>query len=456
MKKNYQNDFPIFTHFERRGRQLIYLDSASTAEMSRAALERLLEFEEKERANVHRGIYALSERATEAYEKARETVRAFLNARSAREIIFTRNATESINLIAYGLAKTLIQAGDHILISRAEHHSNFLPWTMLRDEKGAILDIIDIDERGIFSVEAIERAITPRTKVAAFAHTSHVLGTINPIREMARLFRERGIMFLVDAAQSAAHLPLDVREIGCDFLAFSGHKMGGPMGIGVLYGKEEVLRKMPPFLHGGGMIRSVTDEDADWNDLPWKFEAGTPNVAGAAGLAEAINYIKSVGWEEIRRIDEELTGETLKRLREIPGIKIFGPEKAAERGGLVSFIIEGVHPVRNSPPIGPSGAHSAGVISNGIHPHDLATILDRDGICIRAGHHCAIPLHERLGVPATARASFWVYNTVQDIDFLVSGIRKAVEILKPSNVNLLEAGSMKRESGKRLSLLPDS
>lgn len=409
MKKNYKNDFPIFARFEREEKSLVYLDSAATAQMPRSVIEAVALHEETRRANVHRGIYALAEEAEAAYEGARKDVAVFLNASSRREIVFTRNTTESINLIAYGLAKTLIQTGDHVLISRAEHHSNFLPWTMLRDERGVILDIIDVDEEGKLSLEAIEAALHPRTKLAAFSHVSHVLGTVNSIREMGKMFRERGILFLVDAAQSAAHLPIDVEDMGCDFLAFSGHKIGGPMGIGVLYGREELLQKMPPFLLGGGMIRSVTENGADWNDLPYKFEAGTPNVSGAVGLAGAIDYLKSVGWAEIRRIDKELTEEAFRRLREIPGVKIFGPEKAAERGGLASFVIDG------------------------IHPHDLATILDRDGVCIRAGHHCAMPLHAKLGVSATARASFWIYNTPEDIEALMAGIERALQILKIPN-----------------------
>lgn len=406
-KMPYKKDFPIFAYHEKEGKPLVYLDSAATAETPRSVIDAVARYEEQGRANVHRGIYALSEAATDAYEGAREKVRRFINARSCREIVFTRNTTEAINLVAAGLGKEFLKAGDHILISRAEHHSNFLPWQMLRDEKGIVLDVMDVDGEGTIGRDALERALHPQTKLAAFAHVLHVLGTINPIREWGALFRDRGVLFLVDAAQSVAHLPIDVQEIGCDFLAFSGHKMGGPMGIGVLYGREEILEKMPPFLRGGGMIREVTVEGATWDELPGKFEAGTPNVSGAIGLAAAINYAERVGFPVIRQLDEELGELIISRLSEVPGVKMFGPRNAAERGGVVSFTIEGVH------------------------PHDLATILDREGICIRVGHHCAMPLHRWLGVPATARASWWVYNTPADIESLIRGIEKALAILKP-------------------------
>ncbi len=404
----YKKDFPIFAHFEKQGRPLIYLDSAATAQMPQAVIDAVATHDATSRANVHRGIYELSERATEAYESARETVRKFLNARSAREIIFTRNTTESINMVASSLGKDFLKPGDHVLISRAEHHSNFLPWQMLRDERGIMLDIIDVDEEGELSLDVVEKAISPHTKLAAFSHISHVLGTINPIREMGKLFRERGVLFLVDAAQSAAHLPIDVQEIGCDFLAFSGHKIGGPTGIGVLYGREELLEKMPPFLRGGGMIREVAVEDSSWDDLPHKFEAGTPNISGAIGLAAALQYIQGIGFDEIRHIDENLTKLFFDQCLEVQplNIRILGPRDFTKRGGVASFIIKGAH------------------------PHDLATILDREGVCVRAGHHCAMPLHQRLGVSSTTRASFWMYNTPDDIEALMRGIRKAVRLLR--------------------------
>lgn len=404
----YKNDFPIFMNFERLERPLVYLDSAATAQMPRSVIDAVSRHDEATHANVHRGIYELSERATEAYEGARESVRTFINARSSREIIFTRNTTEAINLVAASLGKNLLQAGDHILISRAEHHSNFLPWQMLRDEKGIMVDVVDVEADGTLDVKhSVSNKIHARTRLAAFSHISHVLGAINPIQEIGKLCRERGILFLVDAAQSAAHVPIDVQAIGCDFLAFSGHKMGGPTGIGVLYGREELLERMPPVLRGGGMIREVSIEGASWDEPPYKFEAGTPNISGAIGLAAAIDYIKEVGFDTIRRIDEELAEKTVKGLRDIGGIHIFGPQDSSQRGGVVSFTVEGAH------------------------PHDLATILDREGVCIRAGHHCAMPLHQWLRVPSTTRASFWMYNTPDDIDALMQGIRKAAYLLLP-------------------------
>jgi len=408
-KKEYKNNFPIFDHWEKRGKRLVYLDSAAMAQMPQAAIDAVRQHDEEAHANVHRGIYALSEMATEKYERARETVRSFLNARSANEIIFTRNTTESINLVAYALGKNMLGKGDHILISRAEHHSNILPWQMLAQEKGIVLDVVDVDDEGNVSLAAIGRLITSRTRLAAFSHVSHVLGTINPVADMGKLFRERNILFLVDAAQSVGHLPIDIEDIGCDFLAFSGHKMGGPTGIGALYGREELLGQMPPFLRGGGTIQEVSFDHTEFCGSPAKFEGGTPNVGGAVGLGAAIEYIRKIGFDEIRKIDEELTNELFSRLGNIGGIKIFGPPDAENRGGVVSFTIDG------------------------IHPHDLATILDRDNVCIRAGHHCAMPLMKYLGVSATSRASFWVYNTKEDIEWLAEGIDKGIAILKGGN-----------------------
>lgn len=406
----YKSDFPIFDHWEKsldaaRGKPLAYLDSAAMAQMPGAVIDAVRQHDEETHANVHRGIYALSEAATEKYERARETVRAFVNARSANEVIFTRNTTESINLVAYALGKSFLHSGDHILISRAEHHSNILPWQMLSEENGIALDVVEVNNEGKIPLEEIERLITPRTRLAAFSHVSHVLGTINPVAEMGKLFRERGVLFLVDAAQSIGHLPTDVQNIGCDFLVFSGHKMGGPTGIGVLYGREELLADMPPFLRGGGMINEVSFEHTEFAGLPTKLEAGTPHVSGAVGLATAIAYIQKIGFDEIRKIDEELTVELFSRLGNIKGVKIFGPPDAKDRGGVASFVLDG------------------------IHPHDLATLLDRDNICIRAGHHCAMPLMNYLGVPATSRASFWVYNTKEDVERLAKGVENAIKIL---------------------------
>ena len=403
-------DFPIFERWEKQGKSLVYLDSAAMTQMPRSVIEAIRSHDEEAHANVHRGIYALSETATEKYESARETVRKFINARSAAEIIFTRNTTEGINLVAYALGKSILHQGDHILFSRAEHHSNILPWQMLAEEKGIVLDVIDVDENGMINVRhSVFNMLHPRTKFAAFSHVSHVLGTINPVVEMGKMFRERKILFLVDAAQSAGHLPIDVQKIGCDFLVFSGHKMGAPTGIGVLYGREELLVDLPPFLRGGGMIREVSFEHTEFAALPAKFEAGTPNVSGAVGLAAAIEYLQKIGFDEIRKIDEELTTELFSQFGRIEGVKIFGPPNAKDRGGVASFTLDG------------------------IHPHDLATILDRDGICIRAGPHCAMPLMRYLQVPATSRASFWVYNTKEEIAALAKGMEQAGHLLAYRN-----------------------
>lgn len=402
---HHKKDFPIFA---KRGceKSFVYLDSSAMAQSPQAVIEAVTAHAEKFRSNVHRGVYALSEEATEAYEGVREIVRKFLNARLTSEIIFTRNTTEAVNLVANSFGRSFLQEGDHILLSRAEHHSNFLPWQMLRDEKEIILDILDVDENGEISIAAVERMITPQTKLAAFSHVSNVLGTINPVKEMGRIFRERGITFVIDAAQAAPHIPIDVQEIGCDFLAFSGYKIGAPTGIGSLYGREELLNKMPPFLRGGSMIREVTIEKAEWNDLPWKFEAGTPNIEGAVGLGAAIKYIEGIGFKKIRESEEVLLQKTIQTLVNFSGVKIFGPKDISHRAGVISFTIDGVH------------------------PHDLASLLDQDGVCIRVGHHCAMPLHQWLKVPATARVSFWVYNEPEDIDQLAYGIKKAIHVLR--------------------------
>lgn len=400
----YKQDFPIFEYFEKQGKPLVYLDSAAMAHSPRAVIDAVVKHTEHVRSNVHRSVYALSEEATEAYEGARETVRKFLNARSSREIIFTRNTTEALNLVASSFGRNFLKEGDHILVSRAEHHSNFLPWTMLRDEHGIILDVIDVDENGEISLEHVGRALTPRTKLAALSHVSNVLGIINPVKELGKLFRERGIIFVVDAAQAAPHLKIDVQAIGCNFLAFSGYKIGAPTGIGVLYGREELLEKMPPFLRGGSMIRSVTVDGAEWNDLPWKFEAGTPNIEGAIGLAAAIRYLEGIGFAKIRQDEERILFSALEALRMVPGIRIFGPQEISRRAGVISFIVSGAH------------------------PHDVATVLDQGGVAVRAGHHCAMPLHQKLGIPASVRASFWIYNTEEDVLRLKKGIDKAIRL----------------------------
>ena len=403
----YKKDFPIFSFWEEKGRPLVYLDSAATAQMPDVVVAAVKEFQESARANVHRGIYSLSEEATEKYEGARVSVARFLNARAPEEIVFTRNTTESINLLAYSLGKSFFKKGDRIILSRAEHHSNFLPWQMLRDEKGIMLDIVDPDENGEISLSSIEEALTKNTRLAAFSHVSHVFGTINQIEEMGTLFRKNNILFVVDGAQSIAHMSIDVQRINADFFAFSGHKIGAPMGIGVLYGRKEIFESLEPFMRGGGMIQEVFIEKSRWEDIPARFEAGTPNVEGAIGLAAALEYIEGVGYDAIQKIDRGLTTAIVDSLCQMPGVRVYGPKDPEKRGGVVSFSIDG------------------------IHPHDLATVLSRDGVSIRAGHHCAMPLMEFLGVPALARASVWVYNTPRDVKELVRRVENAIRILYP-------------------------
>jgi len=404
--ERYKKDFPIFLSWASKGKPLHYLDSAATAQAPLSVLRAVRNFETRSRANVHRGIYELSEHATEAYEGARSRTAKFIGARFPEEIVFTKNTTESINLLAYSLGKSFFKKGDRILLSRAEHHSNFLPWQMLKEEKGIALDIVDSDENGEISFSSVEAALTKNTRLAAFSHVSHVLGSINPIEEMGALFRKNGVLFVVDGAQSIAHVPIDVGRLGADFFAFSGHKLGAPMGIGVLYGRKEIFGSLEPFMRGGGMIQEVSTEKASWAEMPARFEAGTPNVAGAVGLDAALTYIEGIGYANIEERDRALVYAMVDGLSAIPGVRVYGPKDANTRGGIVSFSVEGVH------------------------PHDLATILSRDGVSIRAGHHCAMPLMEFLGVPALARASVWVYNTPDDIRALARGIEHAVKILR--------------------------
>lgn len=407
MKKvltNYKKDFPIFTRYINQGKPLVYLDSASTAQMSEQVIEAVADFSRTNRANVHRGIYELSERATDCYERARARAQKFINARVSREIIFTRNTTEGINLAASSLGDGFLKKGDRVLTSVAEHHSNFLPWQRLR-EKGVVLDVLDIEDNGELDLKKVKEAIKKTTKLAALSFVSHVLGTINPVRELAKIFRKNGTLFLVDAAQAAAHQKIDAQKIGCDFLAFSGHKIGAPMGIGVLYAREEILKNMPPFLVGGGMITEVNLKETRWREYPWRFEAGTPNVEGAIGLAAAMDYIEKTGFEKISVLEHDLSVRAFDVLRSFKEIKVLGPSESEKRSGVISFTVEG------------------------IHPHDLATILDIEGVCVRAGHHCAMPLMKRLGLSATSRISFWVYNSREDIEKLGTGIKKTLRIL---------------------------
>lgn len=356
-------------------------------------------------SNVHRAIYEIGERATEEYEDAREEVMRLLNVRSASELIYTSGTTEAINAVAYGWGlKGNLNEGDEVVTTIMEHHSNTIPWYFLKDLRGIVIKWVDVDDDGKLRTEQYDELITRKTKLVTLAHVSNVLGTINPVEEIAKRAHEVGALCLLDAAQSVPHMPVDVQELGCDFLAFSGHKMMGPTGIGGLYGREEILQDMEPFMGGGEMIREVHMGWAKWNDLPWKFEAGTPNVMGAIGLGAAAKYLQKLDMQRVRDHEVELTRYAMKRLRDVPGVQIFGPPMAEDRGGVISFLLEGVH------------------------AHDIASILDAEGIAIRAGHHCAQPLMERLDVPATTRASFYAYNLREEADSLAEGLVKVREV----------------------------
>jgi len=392
-------DFPAL-HQQVNGRPLVYLDNAATTQKPQAVLDALLGFYSRDCANVHRGVHALSQRATDAYEGARETVARFLNARP-REIVFTRGTTEAINLVAYSYGSRL-SPGDEILITELEHHSNIVPWQMLAERTGARLRVAPIDDRGEIILEEFQHLLGPRTRIVAVAHVSNALGTVNPVEEICRLAHTYGARVLVDGAQAVPHLAVDVRALDCDFYAFSGHKIYGPTGIGVLFGRWELLEAMPPYQGGGDMIRSVTFEKTLYNDPPYRFEAGTPHIAGAIGLAAAIEYVTRLGLEEIRRHEQQLLEAATRALEEIPGVRIVGT--AAHKAAVVSFVLDGVH------------------------PHDVATVLDHEGVAVRAGHHCAQPLMERFGLPATTRASFALYNTLEEVDALARAVRRAREL----------------------------
>ena len=393
-----RRDFPIFER-DFGGRTLAYLDSAATSQKPRQVIEAVDAYYSRYAANVHRGIYAIGEQATAAYEGARAKVARFINASDAREIVFVRNATEAINLVAYAWGRKHIGRGDVIVLTELEHHSNLVPWQILAQEKDADLEFVPIDDAGRLRLDVYEVLLRTRPKLVAFTHVSNGIGTINPVREMVEQAHEAGALVLVDGAQAAPHLPVDVQALGADVYVFSGHKALGPTGSGVLWARRELLEAMPPFLGGGEMIREVHLRRTEYNDVPWKFEAGTPDIAAAIGLGAAVDYLSALGMERVRDHEHTLTTYALDTLpRAIPGITIYGPPTADERGGVVTF---------NLPDI---------------HPHDVATLLDREAVAIRAGHHCTMPLHERLGLDASARASFNVYSTTDDIDRLAAGL----------------------------------
>jgi cysteine desulfurase / selenocysteine lyase len=395
-----REDFPILG-MSVYGKPLVYLDNAASAQKPKAVLDRLHHAYTAEYANVHRGLHYLANAATEAYEGARERVRAFLNASRHEEIVFTRNATEAINLVAYTFARERIKAGDEIVLSIMEHHSNIVPWHFLRERQGAVIKYAPVDDDGNFLIEEFEKLLTPRTRMVAITHMSNMLGTVVPVKEVVRRAHARGIPVLIDGAQGAVHLDVDVQDIGCDFYAFTGHKLYGPTGIGVLYGKYDHLAAMPPFNGGGEMIREVFEDRVIYGDPPHKFEAGTPSIVQAIGLGAAIDYVGSVGKARIRAHEQELSVYAHERLRAINSLRVFGT--AEGKGAIISFEIKGTH------------------------PHDVATIIDRAGVAVRAGTHCVMPLLARFGVTATCRASFAMYNTKSEVDRLAEALVKAQE-----------------------------
>lgn len=398
----WRKDFPILDQ-KIRGKDLVYLDNAATTQKPAVVIETIDRYYREINSNIHRGVHTLSQLATDEYEATRETVRDFLNAKSTKEIIFTRGTTEAINLVARCWGGANLQAGDEVIISAMEHHSNIVPWQMICDETGAKLNVIPMTEQGELQLDEFKKRITDRTRFLAIVHVSNALGTINPVEEMIHIAKQHNIPVLLDGAQAVAHLQVDVQALDCDFYAFSGHKLYGPTGIGVLYGKEALLESMPPYQGGGDMILSVSFDKTEYNELPYKFEAGTPNIADTIALANAIEYVQNIGLEEIARYEDALLKYATDALSSIPGFRVIG--EAEHKASVLSFVIKGVH------------------------PHDLGTILDTEGIATRTGHHCAMPVMDFYKVPATARASFALYNTFEEVDKLKAGLLKAMELM---------------------------
>lgn len=398
-----RRQFPILHRQVRKGVPLVYLDSAATSQKPLQVIETMQRFYQLMNANIHRGVHTLAEEATAAYEKARDKVASFIGATSSNEVIYTRNTTEAINLVANSWGRKFLQPGDVIILTEMEHHSNLVPWQMLASEKGLRLEFIPVREDFLLDLDAYRQLLDLRPKLVAFTHMSNVLGTINPAKEIIRLAHQVGALTLVDGAQSVPHFPVNVQDLDADFVAFSAHKMCGPTGIGILYGKQEILDKMPPFLGGGDMIKKVYLRDFVPNSLPHKFEAGTPAIAEAIGLGAAVDFLQEVGMDWIHTHEQEITAYALERLSEVPGLKVFGPE-VRYKGGVISFTMQGVH------------------------PHDVAQILDREGVAVRAGHHCAMPLHDKFHIPATTRASFYLYSSKEEVDKLVAGLEKVLSL----------------------------
>ena len=392
-----RQDFPILSRTVY-GKPLVYLDNGATTQKPRCVVDAIIDEYYSVNANVHRGVHFLSQQATELHEASRETVRKFINARSINEIVFTRGTTESINLLASSFGEAFLKEGDEVIVSTMEHHSNIVPWQLLQMRKGIVLRVIPMNDRGELLLDEYERLFTPRTRIVCVAHVSNVLGTVNPVREMIATAHAHGVPVLVDGAQSIPHMPVDVQALDADFYVFSGHKIYGPTGVGVLYGKEDWLDKLPPYQGGGEMIQHVSFERTTFNELPFKFEAGTPDYIGTTGLAKALDYVSALGMERIAAYEHELTEYATRRLKEIPGMRIFG--EAPEKGSVISFLV------------------------GNIHHFDMGTLLDRLGIAVRTGHHCAQPLMQRLGIEGTVRASFALYNTKEEIDALVAGVER--------------------------------
>lgn len=399
-----RKDFPILDR-KINGQQLVYLDNAATSQKPYSVIQALTDYYSLNNANIHRGIHTLSEEATEAYEGARKTIAKFIDAPDSRSVIFTRNATEGFNLVMFTWGRQNINEGDEIVLSTMEHHSNLVPWQMLAKEKKAVLRFIELTEDGELSMESARQVIGPKTKLVSVTQMSNVLGTITPLKELAALAHAQGALIMVDGAQGVPHLPTSVQDLDCDFLAFSFHKMLGPTGVGVLWGRYELLKAMPPFMGGGDMIAAVWREKSRYNELPWKFEAGTPNIADVIAAGKAIEYLQELGMENVRAHEIEITDYALKQFAKFNGVKVYGPKDAAKRGGVISFNLESVH------------------------PHDLGQILNESGVAVRAGHHCCQPLMRDLDVMGTARASFYIYNTTDEVDFLFKSLAEAERIM---------------------------
>ncbi len=398
-----RQDFPVLEREVRPGVRLVYLDSTATAQKPAQVLQAMDDYYQKSNANIHRGVHTLAEEATALYESARQRIARFINAKSPREVIYTRNATEAINLVAFTWGRKNLQSGDLIVLTEMEHHSNLVPWQMLAQEKDLQLEFIPVGEDGLLDLKAYQALLERKPRLVAFTQMSNVLGTITPAKQIIEMAHQAGALTLVDGAQSVPHLPVDVRDLDVDFLAFSAHKMCGPTGIGALYGKEAILEKMPPFLGGGDMIKKVYLRSYAPNDLPHKFEAGTPAIAEAVGFGAAVDYLESLGMNAIARHEHEIISYALDQLQEVPGLKVLGPSPE-QKGAVASFTLPGVH------------------------PHDVAQLLDRDGIAVRAGHHCAMPLHDKYQIPATTRASFYLYNTKSEVDQLVQSLIKVMQL----------------------------